>query len=76
MSELKHCPFCGGNALMRICDRFGRNETNPNAKMSEEKRKLLSEYKVMCFRCGARTKSYKTLKGAFNAWNRRKGEEE
>ena len=61
MAELKPCPFCGGAAMRMNCDGKGQ----PIAKWLE------IHYVVRCLKCGIRTNTYQTKKGAINAWNRR-----
>lgn len=59
MSELKRCPFCGGEA--KICDGY-----------IEEFLKTEYMKYVQCNYCKASTKLYFTEKEAIKAWNTRK----
>ena len=56
MSELKPCPFCGGEAAGVI--------------YHNEECTYIRHY-VRCRRCDARTGKHKTYEFAENAWNRR-----
>ena len=55
MSDLKPCPFCGGNANIIAYPEF------------DPKRKVY----VQCEKCGISTRMKDTPKEAFEAWNRR-----
>lgn len=58
MSELKPCPFCGGEGVMQEHVFKGYCNT----------------YGVVCFDCGAETRQFYTCeKTAVRAWNRRNG---
>jgi len=63
MSELKKCPFCGGEA--EFC----------NYKYHIGKR-IVPEYWVGCSGCGVITFYYKTKQQAITAWNNRKEQSE
>lgn len=56
MEELKKCPFCGGEAEIKIHYGF--------------KREVIAAF-VYCKDCGASTYSYVSEKTAREAWNRR-----
>lgn len=58
MSEIKRCPFCGGEATL----------TNKLSK-DEYGQRL---WNVCCFECANRTSSYWDKEIAINAWNTRK----
>ena len=55
MTDLKPCPFCGGEA----------------AEDEEDQRFTRYPYYVECHNCGARSDEWKTKKEAIDAWNRR-----
>lgn len=56
MSDLKPCPFCGGEGVMQEHVFHG----------------YMSTYGVVCFDCCAETKQfYETVEDAARAWNRR-----
>ena len=55
MSELKPCPFCGGEAKIRD---FSTPDLDP-------------EIDVFCTNCGGQTFVYETVGEAIEAWNRR-----
>ena len=67
MANLKHCPFCGGEAIMETCDARGIYAVRSQWQVRAEN----IHYRVLCRKCGTRTKAYLTKKGAFNSWNRR-----
>lgn len=56
MTELKQCPFCGGDAVFK---------REIGTIMEYE------YYWVMCKKCGVSTREYKTVKTAIDKWNRR-----
>ena len=61
MSEtLRHCPFCGGEAIIDKSDYRFPDGTH-----------ALDGYSARCIGCGARTCEYKTELLAADAWNRR-----
>ena len=69
MSELKRCPFCGGEAKLFVCDGSGSFwSTVGTASIGG---RVMSHKLIRCVKCGIRTKAYLTDKGVFNAWNRR-----
>ena len=71
MNELKNCPFCGGKAQLMACDGGGKY-TTPDLRKGIIVRGLPMTHRLIrCLKCGARTKVYATVKGAFNSWNRR-----
>lgn len=56
MSELKPCPFCGGEATVFIKDWDNRAD----------------EYKIVCMKCGVQQEEFRHEKAkAIEAWNRR-----
>ena len=63
MEELKPCPFCGGEAVIR--EWYIRGTANRK------------HYRVECKNCGARCTAweYNRINKAIAAWNRRAGEE-
>lgn len=56
MSDLKPCPFCGGEAHLVI---------RHNEDLSWVR------YYIYCRRCDARSGKHKTAEHAHNSWNRR-----
>lgn len=59
MSELKPCPFCGGEGCLQEHIFFGYTNT----------------YGVVCLDCCVETKQFfRTEEEAVEAWNRRVGE--
>lgn len=60
MSDLKPCPFCGGEA-----------DCNNNAVMQGGKLKWATE----CLGCGVITDCFDTKQEAIEAWNRRADDE-
>ena len=63
MTELKPCPFCGGDAYVRMTDLIdGYGCFAMNAAF------------VQCACCGARTLEYRDGMFAIEDWNRRAGE--
>ena len=54
--ELNPCPFCGGEAAVRIRSNESRT---------------FGRYMTMCIKCFCMTGEHKTIEGAANAWNRR-----
>ena len=60
MSELKPCPFCGGEGCLQRHDFVGYTDT----------------FGVVCLDCGCETRQfYDTKKDAIEAWNRRADDE-
>lgn len=55
MTELRKCPFCGGEARIERTDCIGS----------------INYHYGYCIQCGARTDEYATKKGAIEAWNKR-----
>ena len=60
MTELKKCPFCGGEAEIRITEWDNSSKTH---------------YSVMCQKCESETTLYKTEAEAIAAWNKRAKDE-
>lgn len=54
-SELKPCPFCGGEAELVMGYLYGK----------------VRSHTVFCKKCGCEIKEYVSSTGARNAWNRR-----
>lgn len=54
--QLKLCPFCGGEAILKISQGFNKE--------------VISAF-VYCEECGVATRSYQLEKTAIGAWNRR-----
>ena len=69
MSELKPCPFCGGEAVVKVCDGSGSYITDIGTETYRGRD--MTHCLVMCKRCGVRTNAHLTRRGIFNAWNRR-----
>lgn len=63
MTELKPCPFCGGDAHLRTTDFT-------DGCRGFEMRAVY----VQCACCGARTLEYRDERFAIEDWNRRAGE--
>lgn len=55
MTELRECPFCGGEARIERTDCIGS----------------INYHYGYCIQCGARTDEYATKKDAIEAWNKR-----
>lgn len=70
MSNLKPCPFCGGSPRVYFCDARGDYMTRDQGVVYIGGR-VIDHKKIVCEKCGVRTKQYKTNKGAYNAWQRR-----
>ena len=68
--ELKPCPFCGGEARFYYCDAKGRFASR-DSSVAFIGGLPLDHKRIVCEKCGVRTKQYKTDKGVWNAWNRR-----
>lgn len=75
MSELKPCPFCGGEAELRVCDATGCI-TSTNLEIEISWGKAMSHYMIFCKKCRIRTGAYLTKRGVFTAWNRRTNNEQ
>lgn len=72
MADLKHCPFCGGEATMMMStDNGARMRPAYGKAISSYDRITFTSYCVRCQRCQTRTKTYKYKERAFTAWNRR-----
>lgn len=56
MEKLKKCPFCGGEAELKLTHGF--------------RREVIAAF-VYCTECGASMLSYALIKTAKEAWNRR-----
>ena len=69
MSELKPCPFCGGEAVPRY------TEKNTNGWTSNIIYRSKKGF-VECKKCYARTKEHGKMCRAIEAWNRRANDEE
>lgn len=54
--QLKLCPFCAGEAILKISQGFNKE--------------VISAF-VYCEECGVATRSYQLEKTAIGAWNRR-----
>ena len=67
--ELKPCPFCGGEAEVKVCDGAGHYYTNVGTEMFYGRQ--MTCCLIRCNKCGVKTKAYLTRRGVFNAWNRR-----
>ena len=63
MAELKPCPFCGGDAILRTID-----------VLDEHGCRAIRTGFVQCAGCGARTLAYRDEMFAIEDWNRRVGE--
>ena len=69
MAELKPCPFCGGEPVVKVCDGSGSYFANIGTDVFYGRK--MSHCLITCKRCRIRTIAYLTRKGVFNAWNRR-----
>jgi hypothetical protein len=69
MDELKTCPFCGGKALVKVCDGAGQYYADIGTETFYGRK--MTCCLIRCERCGVKTKAYLTRRGVFNAWNRR-----
>ena len=63
MAELKPCPFCGGDAILRTID-----------VLDEHGCRAIRTGFVQCAGCGVCTPKYFQDKHAIEDWNRRAGE--
>ena len=68
MSELKPCPFCGGQARI-----FTKRVHSENHHLQLD---VKCEYIVKCNRCRASMSCYASKAWAINAWNRRADNEQ
>ena len=68
-NELKPCPFCGGKAVLKVCDGAGHYCADIGTETVYGR--PMTCCLIKCKRCGVRTKAYLTRRGVFNAWNRR-----
>ena len=68
-NELKHCPFCGGNAKVKVCDGSGSYCADIGTEIVQGRK--MTHCLVRCEKCHARTQAYLTRRGLFKAWNRR-----
>lgn len=66
MAELKPCPFCGGEAERLYWYDSNLGGVYTNIPWGDGEMHI-----IRCKKCGAETTKYKTLRGCFNAWNRR-----
>lgn len=71
MSDLKNCPCCDGRARIMWCDGAGRYVTSSTIENPVVYGRELRHRLIQCSKCGLKTKAYATIRGAFNAWNRR-----
>lgn len=62
MSELKPCPFCGGEAVIHTCCEL---ENDNLAFVYKDK------FVIHCFECHITTLPFETKEEAIEAWNRR-----
>lgn len=69
MGELKPCPFCAGKAQVLACDASGVYFSSLGTPVLRGRK--LTHRLVRCTKCGVRTKAYLTVRGLWNAWNRR-----
>ena len=69
LKELKHCPFCGSEAEVKVCDGSGAFYSNIGTVLYQGRR--MTHCLICCKKCGVKTKAYLTRRGVFNAWNRR-----
>ena len=67
--ELKSCPFCDGEAKVKVCDGAGCFYTDIGTEMYLGRK--MTHCLIRCEKCGVKTKAYLTRRGVFNAWNRR-----
>lgn len=74
MRELKPCPFCGGEAVVKVCDRSGAYIADAGTEMYYGR--AMTHCLIMCKRCRVRTQANLTRLSAFKAWNIRAWEEQ
>ena len=67
--ELKPCPFCGGEAKVKVCDGAGNFYMDIGTEVFMGRK--LTHCLIRCEKCGVKTKAYLTRRGVYNAWNRR-----
>lgn len=72
-NELKPCPFCGGEAEVKVCDGAGCHYAKIGTDVLFGRK--MTHCLVRCEGCGVKTKAYLTRRGVFNAWNRRANDE-
>lgn len=72
MSELKPCPFCGGDPVVKVCDGSGSYFTDIGTSVFYGR--IMSHCLIICKKCRIRTQAYLTRRGVYNAWNRRANE--
>ena len=73
-NELRPCPFCGGEAEVRVCDGSGRYVATVGTKQMWGRE--MTHCIITCKKCRARTQPYLTRRGVFNSWNRRANDEQ
>lgn len=71
MTDLKPCPFCGEKPKKYVCDTSGAYIGTFGSGLVVLHGRKIDHLLIMCPKCGIRTKTYLTDKGAINAWNRR-----
>jgi hypothetical protein len=69
MDELKPCPFCGGEAKVKVCDGSGTYYADIGTVVLHGR--TMTHCLILCEKCRVRTQAYLTRRGVFNAWNRR-----
>lgn len=67
--ELKPCPFCGGKAVVKVCDGAGQYYADIGTEVLFGRK--MTRCLIRCERCGVKTEAHLTRHGVFNAWNRR-----
>jgi len=75
MSELKPCPFCGGEASPDGVVNYDKKHT----AYFEDGTRIMKSYYVNCVCCGASTKGLvgsQTKQGAIDKWNTRAPKEQ
>jgi hypothetical protein len=68
-NKLKPCPFCGGEAKVKVCDGSGTFYADIGTEVLFGRK--MSHCLIKCERCDIKTKAYLTRRGVFNAWQRR-----
>jgi hypothetical protein len=68
-NKLKPCPFCGGEAKVKVCDGSGTFYADIGTEVLFGRK--MSHCLIKCERCDIKTKAYLTRRGMFNAWQRR-----